>query len=102
MKQWIVVGTSMIVEAESYEDAVDRAQDSSGWHWEAILQQPGVPDRIRSSCGCGHEIVWTGDGWQHDVAPYFWGDDHDIDEPEPDPEHPARRYWDIEDGVRDE
>jgi hypothetical protein len=35
MKQWIVSGRSMVVEAETEEEAVDRAQDSSGWHWEA-------------------------------------------------------------------
>jgi hypothetical protein len=32
-----------------------------------------------STCGCGHEIVYYGEdeGWQHNVAPYVWGDDHD-------------------------
>jgi hypothetical protein len=33
--------------------------------------------RPRSFCGCGHEIVYTGDGWQHDSAEWFWGGDHD-------------------------
>jgi hypothetical protein len=60
-----------------------------------------TPDRIRDCCGCGYEIVWTGDGWQHDAAPFFWGDDHDPDAPEPDPNDPARKYWDAEDGVLD-
>ena len=35
LRKWIVNGTSMIVEATSPEDAVARAQDTSGWHWEA-------------------------------------------------------------------
>jgi len=33
---WIVIGTSMVVEEETGEDAINRAQDMSGWHWEAI------------------------------------------------------------------
>ena len=36
------------------------------------------PDKFPTdSCGCGYEIVRTPDGWQHNVAPWFWGDDHD-------------------------
>jgi hypothetical protein len=35
MKQWIVNGTSMVVEAANAEDAVLRAEQMSGWHWEA-------------------------------------------------------------------
>jgi hypothetical protein len=35
MRRYIVTGTSMVVEAETPEEAVDRALDSSGWHWEA-------------------------------------------------------------------
>ena len=38
-----------------------------------------VPEYVRSACGCGHELVFTPDGWQHDAAPWFWGDDHDAD-----------------------
>jgi len=30
-----------------------------------------------TTCGCGHEIIRTPEGWQHNVAPWFWGDDHD-------------------------
>ena len=48
------------------------------------------------------DVVWTPEGWQHDAAPYVWGDDHDVDTPDPDPDNPARKYWDIEDGVRAE
>lgn len=29
------------------------------------------------TCGCGFEIVWTGDEWQHDAAPWRWGGDHE-------------------------
>ena len=58
-------------------------------------------DRIRDTCGCGIEVVWTGEGWQHDCAPFFAGSgDHDIDVPEPRPDEPARAYWDCQDGVR--
>lgn len=34
-RQWVVTGTSMVVEAETWEDAILRAEQSSGWHWEA-------------------------------------------------------------------
>jgi len=37
MTNWIVTGTSMVVEdQETGEDAINRAQDMSGWHWEAV------------------------------------------------------------------
>jgi hypothetical protein len=37
VKQWIVIGTSMIIEDEpDAEAAINRAQDMSGWNWEAI------------------------------------------------------------------
>jgi hypothetical protein len=49
-------------------------------------------DRPTDSCGCGHEIVWVGGHWEHNVAPYIWGDDHDIDTPAPEGE--ARKEWD--------
>jgi hypothetical protein len=36
------------------------------------------PDEFpRTFCGCGYPITLTPDGWQHEVAPYWWGDDHD-------------------------
>lgn len=34
-RQWIVTGTSMVVEADTEEEAIARAEESSGWHWEA-------------------------------------------------------------------
>ena len=37
----------------------------------------GDGDYPRSTCGCGFTIILTEDGWQHDAAPYLWGDDHD-------------------------
>jgi hypothetical protein len=37
MTDWVVIGTSMVVEdEETGEDAINRAQDMSGWNWEAI------------------------------------------------------------------
>lgn len=55
-----------------------------------------IPDRPRTSCGCGYELVWCGDHWEHDAAPFLWGDDHSPDAPEP--TGPARWFWDQEDG----
>lgn len=40
LKQWIVNGTSMVVEAATAEDAVERAEQMSGWHWEATRVCP--------------------------------------------------------------
>ena len=41
---------------------------------------PLDPDeRPRSNCGCGFNVVYTGQGWQHDAAPWFWGNDHDVE-----------------------
>jgi hypothetical protein len=37
-RQWIVTGVSMVVEADSEEEAIERAEQSSGWHWEAEEQ----------------------------------------------------------------
>lgn len=53
--------------------------------------------RPQTSCGCGYPLVWCNGEWQHDAAPYLWGDDHDPDEPEP--TGPAREHWDAQDGV---
>jgi hypothetical protein len=37
MADWVVIGTSMVVEDEpDAEAAINRAQDMSGWNWEAI------------------------------------------------------------------
>jgi hypothetical protein len=37
MADWIVIGTSMVIEDEPVgEAAINRAQDMSGWNWEAI------------------------------------------------------------------
>jgi hypothetical protein len=88
------------VPLDSGEEIIVAAPDGVNENWGK--ETNSTPDRIRESCGCGMEIVWTGEGWQHDCAPYFHGDDHFIDNEEPDPEDPARKYWDIEDGVRDE
>jgi hypothetical protein len=35
-RRWIVTGTSMVVEADTAQDAVERADQMSGWHWEAV------------------------------------------------------------------
>jgi hypothetical protein len=61
-----------------------------------------VTVRPTSSCSCGYEVVWVNGAWEHDAAPSFWGDDHDANADAPDVEDPARKYWDIEDGVRDD
>lgn len=34
-------------------------------------------DLERATCACGTELVNTPDGWQHNLAPYLWGNDHD-------------------------
>lgn len=50
--------------------------------WSERSAGAAVPNRYPTdTCGCGHELVYTPEGWQHNVAPYFWGDDHD---PQPD------------------
>lgn len=33
---WTVHGTSMVIEAATEEEAIERAEQSSGWHWEAV------------------------------------------------------------------
>lgn len=45
MRKWIVTGTSMVTEAETAEEAIERAEQSSGWHWEATEQDdPNEPN----------------------------------------------------------
>jgi hypothetical protein len=55
---------------------------------------PSLP-RPTTSCGCGYELIWVDGHWEHDAAPYLWGDDHDADEPAPDGQ--ARVDWDLYD-----
>jgi hypothetical protein len=44
------------------------------------LLDPDDPDNFpRSGACCNVEIVLTPEGWQHDGAPWFWGDDHEAD-----------------------
>lgn len=43
MAEWIVTGTSMVVEADTEQEAVERAQEMSGWTWEARAWEP-CPD----------------------------------------------------------
>lgn len=59
----------------------------------------GESARPTTTCGCGHELVWVGGAWEHNVAPYIWGDDHDPhpDDDNADPE--GRRRWDKIDGI---
>lgn len=59
-----------------------------------------VTIRPTADCGCGFPLVWVAGHWEHDAAPYLWGDDHDPDAPEP--TGPARDYWDSEDGVTED
>lgn len=58
-----------------------------------------VTIRPTTTCGCGSPLVWVGGHWEHDAAPYLWGDDHEPNEPPP--TGGAREYWDEEDGVDD-
>lgn len=46
------------------------------------IEHDGEPDDERmegdeADCSCGIGLVWTGDEWQHDAAPWRWGDDHE-------------------------
>jgi hypothetical protein len=44
------------------------------------LLDPSDPDSFpTSSCGCGYDTILTPEGWQHDAAAWFWGDDHQAD-----------------------
>jgi len=58
-----------------------------------------TPARPEAFCGCGYTLIWCAGGWEHDAAPYLWGDDHDPDAPEPATGDPGRRYWDTNDGA---
>jgi len=40
MPEWFVTETSMVVEADTEIEAVDRAQETSGWHWDADAVLP--------------------------------------------------------------
>lgn len=44
---------------------------------DTYIDARSLGERPRTSCGCGTQIVYTGEGWQHDAAPWFWGGDHD-------------------------
>lgn len=72
----------------NYQFSVDEVEDKADF-----------PARPRTFCGCGYELVWVSGEWQHDCAPYLWGDDHDPHPDEPEPTGLAREYWDAEDCV---
>jgi len=40
MTKWIVTGTSVVVEADTESESVDRAQETSGWQWGAEPWSP--------------------------------------------------------------
>lgn len=67
---------------------------------EKDLPADNNPARPVDTCGCGHPLIWVGGHWEHDAAPYLWGDDHDPDAAKP--EGPLREHWDQADGVIDE
>lgn len=53
MSEWIVTGTSMITEADTADEAIERAEQSSGWHWEAqeVTPTPGRVEVRREDAG---------------------------------------------------
>lgn len=55
------------------------------------IAEPDADEFPRTDCGCGLPLVFTPDGWQHDCAPYFWGNDHEPD-PDDDAKIAALRY----------
>lgn len=46
MHEWIVTGTSMVVEAPTEQEACERAQDMSGWSWEASEVNARQPEPV--------------------------------------------------------
>lgn len=59
------------------EKLIDHGEDLFFFGLPALPALP-ADGRPRTTCGCGFDIVYIGYGeWQHDAAPYFWGDDHD-------------------------
>ena len=83
-----------------WDTEVDYLSDLEDLEKAKAATDPGY--RPTTTCGCGHTLVWVDGHWQHDVAPYIWGDDHDADEPPPPADDPQRLYWDIQDGVTDD
>jgi hypothetical protein len=69
---------------------------------ETTDEVPFQPARPTASCGCGHSLIWCDNHWEHDAAPFLWGDDHEPDEHAPSKDDPARIYWDKKDGWGDE
>lgn len=47
LKQYVVTYTSMVIEAESEEDAIARADEGGGGNWEAVEY---VPETLESLC----------------------------------------------------
>lgn len=89
-------------EAERIADCIDNSTASESIA-AAVEQVCGLPDddddededgRPIAGCGCGYDITYYGaeDGWQHNVAPHLWGDDHDADPDDEDAHKRAARY----------
>ena len=62
LRRWVVTGTSMVVEAETWEEAIDRAQETSGWQWEADEWVDPVPHPEHTECADGCGLAVTHDG----------------------------------------
>lgn len=84
-----------------FDDGEVRAINPDAIRHRRREEQDEIPSRPTTNCGCGHPLIWVGGCWQHDAAPYLWGDDHDPDAEDPHEGDPTRTYWDQEDGVSD-
>lgn len=99
---------NQVTSVEIIPESKDRGGDQEGRAWvldgnfnNRLIRADQIPvdETVRptDTCGCGSPLIWVGGHWEHDAAPYLWGDDHDAQAPEP--TGPAREYWDKEDGV---
>lgn len=43
------------------------------------LVEPQKDDAPTAICGCGFQLIWIDEHWEHDAAPSLWGNDHDPD-----------------------
>lgn len=64
-------------------DVTDETTDEHDREVTSVTVEPeppaDEPEFEQAICGCGYPIIRTPEGWQHDAAPYFWGDDHDAE-----------------------
>jgi len=80
--EWETAPSALRAHDDDLRDAVDAFEALDGWlSRDGFLPADWKSDDEKNAtvCGCGQPLVWVDDHWEHNVAPSYWGNDHDPD-----------------------